>query len=221
MARTPTEIKRAQDLMNAFTTKYLRGVKPIPEDGVAGPMTRIRVETCKWYLGFGKTRKAPNGDITDKFVRALESPKGKFLGRQVLLAGASRRARQRTARRAGNGAARIAPGVGIFDGKPVAKCAIPILKWARANGWRGFLNSGWRSIAYSISLCFRICGRASCPGRCAGAGTNHVGRSCDRFAVDVSDYVTFERLMARCPHKPRIKNLLDARDPVHFSPSGR
>lgn len=217
---TKVEVREFQGLMNGFTSKYLRGVKPIMVDGVAGHMTAVRAETCKWYLGYGKSRHAPDGKLTPKLKAALRSPKAKSLGRRVLLAGAQRRARQRAARRIGNGAARITPGVGIFDGKPVCKCAIPILKWARANGWHGFLNSGWRSVAYSISLCFRICGAPRCPGKCAGASTRHVGKSCDSFAVDVSDYVRFGQLMTRCPLTPHIHNSLGSIDPVHFSPQG-
>lgn len=227
MASNPsnTQIKEFQDLMNKFTTKYLRGVKPIPEDGVSGPMTRIRAETCKWYIGFGKTRHAPDGELTTKFLSALKSPKGKFIDRRVRAAGASRRTRQRAARRAGNGVARAMPGVGIFDGKPVAKCMIPQLKWARNVGhrgkrWHGYLNSGWRSIPYSISLCFRICGAPRCPGRCAGSSTRHVGKTCSSFAGDVSDYKTFGELMPYSPHNPKIHNSLGAQDPVHFSPQG-
>ncbi len=215
------EVKEFQDLMNKFTDRYLKGVKPVMEDGVEGHATRVRAETCRWFIGFGATRKAPTGELGPVLLRALKDPKGKWLSRRVRAAGAGRRGRQRAARKVSVKIAQGLPGVGVFDGKPCAKAAIPILQWARANGWRGYLNSGWRSIPYSISLCFRICGRAMCPGRCAGANTNHVGKTKDRFAIDVGDYVKFGELMKRCPIGPRIYNALGARDPVHFSPSGR
>jgi hypothetical protein len=112
-------------------------------------------------------------------------------------------------------------GVAWYDGKQVAAWMVPYLDWARAHGWRGHLVSGWRDPVYSQRLCYAMCGRPSCPGRCAGLSSNHVGSVKPRGAVDVSDYGTFASLMRRCPYSPRIFNALGARDPVHFSASGR
>lgn len=111
-------------------------------------------------------------------------------------------------------------GTATFEGKKVAAVAIPYLKFARAHGWSGSVTSGWRSPEYSRSLCINMCNAPKCPGRCAGESSNHVGTSPDRFAIDVSDYVTFGRIMARpdAP-KPKIWNNLPS-DRVHFSPSG-
>ena len=95
------------------------------------------------------------------------------------------------------------------------------LDWARQNGWKGTLNSGFRDPAYSEKLCISMCGAPSCPGRCAGRASNHAGSSNPAGAVDVSDYVTFGQLMRRCPYSPKIFNALGAQDPVHFSASGR
>lgn len=111
-------------------------------------------------------------------------------------------------------------GVTRYDGVVVAAWMVPYLTWARQNGWRGRLVSGWRDPNYSRSLCMRMCGAPSCPGRCAGLSSNHVGSTKPHGAVDVSDYVTFGKLMQRCPHQPRLINRLGARDPVHFSVSG-
>lgn len=122
--------------------------------------------------------------------------------------------------RANRKAALKAQGVTRYDGVPVAAWMVPYLQWARENGWRGRLVSGWRDPQYSRNLCMRMCGAPSCPGRCAGTSSNHSGSTPGRGAVDVSDYVTFERLMARCPISPKLINRLDARDPVHFSVSG-
>lgn len=123
-------------------------------------------------------------------------------------------------RRANRKAAAAATGVTRYDGVPVAAWMVPYLKWARENGWRGRLVSGWRDPNYSRALCMRMCGAPSCPGRCAGLSSNHVGSAKPHGAIDVSDYGTFERLMARCPIEPRLRNTLDARDPVHFSVPG-
>lgn len=117
-------------------------------------------------------------------------------------------------------AAAAASGVTRYDGVPVAAVAVRYLDWARQNGWKGKLISGWRDPAYSQSLCYRICGRPRCPGLCAGLSSNHVGTTNARFAVDVSDYVTFRRVISRCPYTPRIYNAL-SNDPVHFSPNGQ
>jgi hypothetical protein len=123
-------------------------------------------------------------------------------------------------KRANQKAAQQTTGVGRYDGVPVAYWMIRYLEWARQNGWKGRLVSGWRDPNYSRSLCMRMCGRPSCPGRCAGTSSNHVGSVSPHGAIDVSDYVTFERLMARCPYEPKLRNTLDARDPVHFSVPG-
>lgn len=134
----------------------------------------------------------------------------------------ARRQRQIVSRnRKNQKAAKKATGVTRFDGVPVAAWMVPYLEWARRNGWRGQLVSGWRDPAYSESLCRRMCGAPSCPGRCAGRASNHAGSVQPHGAVDVSDYYTFGRLMQRCPIQPRIYNALGARDPVHFSVSGR
>ena len=122
--------------------------------------------------------------------------------------------------RANRKAALAATGVTKYDGVPVAAWMVPYLQWARQNGWNGRLVSGWRDPQYSRQLCLRMCGAPSCPGRCAGTSSNHVGSAKPHGAVDVSDYATFERVMARCPYEPKLINRLDARDPVHFSASG-
>ncbi len=121
--------------------------------------------------------------------------------------------------RANQKAAAAATGVTKFDGVPVAAWMVPHLQWAREHGWKGRLVSGWRDPVYSESLCYRMCGRPSCPGMCAGRASNHAGSQAPQGAIDVSDYITFGRLMERCPIEPRIHNALP-RDLVHFSHRG-
>lgn len=84
--------------------------------------------------------------------------------------------------------------------------------------------SGYRTQAYSISLCIAMCGAVSCPGRCAGALTNHAcppdGKCLERLhngAEDVTNYYVFEATAARIGSL--LKNDLPS-DPVHFSLSG-
>lgn len=212
------DIRRLQRGLNFFVKKYLDGLTPLRVDGVMGRSTRGRIRTVKFYLGY----TGPiNGKVNAEFLGRLYHPKSlRYSSARRIGRAARRRIEQRRKWRANHRAAVRRTGVGTFDGVPVANCAIPYLQWARANGWRGTLVSGWRDPNYSRSLCMRMCGAPSCAGRCAGTASNHVGKVIRRFALDVSAYVQFGQLMARCPIRPRIFNRLGARDPVHFSPSG-
>lgn len=88
-------------------------------------------------------------------------------------------------------------------------------------GWDGGLSSGYRSPAYSESLCRAMCGAPSCPGRCAGRASNHSQTGPPNWgAIDVyPEYVKFEAIQKQIGSP--LKNELDARDPVHFSFTGR
>jgi hypothetical protein len=108
-------------------------------------------------------------------------------------------------------------GLTTFDGVTVAAWFVPWLTKIRNAGWGGHVVSGYRDPAYSTQLCYGMCGAPSCPGRCAGASSNHSGKVYPAGAVDVTDYYTFERL-AYSVGSP-LRNHLPA-DPVHFSVSG-
>ena len=105
-------------------------------------------------------------------------------------------------------------GVGTYDGKPIAAWMIPTMNAARSNGWGGTLTSGYRSPAYSTALCYQICGAPTCPGRCAGATSNHTKNARPDGAVDVSDPYGFDSAQGT------LHNNLGAADPWHFSSSG-
>lgn len=215
------QVKALQRDLNKFTKKYLLGIAPLIVDGKIGHSTLGRVVTCKYYLGYDGRRKDINIVVNHDFRMRLRYPHSrKYTSYKRLMRSYARRSKQRRDYRKNHQSATKTSGVGRFDGRPVANVALPYLKWARQNGWRGTLNSGWRDPVYSKSLCINMCGRPSCPGRCAGLASNHVGQTKTRFAVDVSDYVRFGQLMRQCPIQPRIFNSLGARDPVHFSPSG-
>lgn len=66
-------------------------------------------------------------------------------------------------------------GLGTFDGYQVAKWIIPILNWARRNGWRGRITSGYRSHAYNVAQ-----------GR--NYFSNHEGTEYPSGAIDVGGY---------------------------------
>jgi hypothetical protein len=211
-------VRGFQRALNTFTRRYTKGIAPLRVDGKMGKLTRARIRTVKFLLGYrGKINSAANREFRERMWHP-KSTRYSTPGRIAL--GAARRVEQRARWRKLQVQATVSPGVGRFDGRPVAKAAIPHLQWARANGWRGTLVSGWRDPNYSRSLCIRMCGAPSCPGRCAGLASNHVGNTPSRFAIDVSDYANFGRIISRSPHRPRIFNRLGARDPVHFSPSG-
>ncbi len=196
----------------------MEGVGPLVVDGVKGHATSRRIATVKYHLGYtGKSQRSPT--VKSEFVRRMRHPHSPRYSNPAMLArAAARRAKQRKAARR---SAAPRTGVATFDGRPVAAWMKPYLEWARANGWPGTLTSGFRDPAYSEKLCISMCGAPSCPGRCAGRSSNHSGSSNPSGAIDVSHYDTFGQLMRRCPYSPPIFNALGARDPVHFSASGR
>lgn len=210
-----------QRLLNKAVKRLkLLDVEPVGVDGVPGPATRKRIRELKHWLGY--SAKKQTGAYDRAFHLRLKYPySSKYSSEKMMTAAAQRRRKQNDSVRESRARAKSATGVGSFDGKPCAAWLVPYLQWAREHGWRGGLNSGYRSPAYSEKLCFGICGRPSCPGRCAGRSSNHTQHVKPNGAVDVSDYVTFARLMRSCPLNPRIFNALGARDPVHFSASGR
>lgn len=108
-----------------------------------------------------------------------------------------------------------------IDGKPVARW---IAKWvlkARKEGlWHGYVVSGYRSPEYSTSLCEAMCGAPTCPGRCAGASSNHSGLKYPRGAVDVDLAHRAEFAAAMVKLGAPLKNGLPNSDPNHFSQSG-
>lgn len=207
-------VKERQRKLNAFTSKRLKGVGPIPVDGKEGPLTRKRIIHCKWWLGW----ESRDGSWSPKFQQALGHP---FDRKNTSGATVYRGIKRRAAHNALWVKTHFSSGVTTYDGVRVASVAVPILKWCRAHGWHGRLVSGYRDPAYSEHLCYAMCGRPSCPGRCAGRGSNHAGKTARQFAVDVSDYSTFSHVVARCPIRPHIYNALGSQDPVHFSPTGR
>jgi peptidoglycan hydrolase-like protein with peptidoglycan-binding domain len=217
-AMSRDQVMGLQRALNAFTNKHLKAIGPLIVDGAVGPATKKRIREAKAYLGYtGAARRS--AAVDRDFLRRLRHPRSARFSSPAMLARALDRRRKQ--RKAAKESAAPRPGVATFDGKPVAAWLKPYLVWARSNGWQGGLNSGWRDPAYSEQLCRNMCGAPSCPGKCAGRTSNHAGSVKPAGAVDVSDYARFGDLMRRCPLRPQIHNALGARDPVHFSVSGR
>lgn len=215
-----TDVVRLQKALNVFTAKYLKHVTALRVDGDKGAATRKRIRDCKYYLGYVKSRR--DGKAGAELLYRLKYPKSpKYGGAHAVARGIRRRVAQRRRAAASHKAAFKRTGVGHFDGKTVANWLIPYLQWARAHGWRGTVTSGWRDPVYSQHLCYSMCGRPSCPGRCAGLASNHVGSVAPHGAVDVTYYGEFGQIIKSCPYSPRIYNALGSADPVHFSSSGR
>lgn len=108
-------------------------------------------------------------------------------------------------------------GIVDFDAKTCVEWIAHDLFEMRKHGWNGYLVSGYRSPEYSISLCQAMCGAPSCPGRCAGASSNHAKSGDGGGAVDVSDYITAERVAYEIGS--RLHNNLPS-DLVHLSSTG-
>lgn len=113
-----------------------------------------------------------------------------------------------------------------FDGKPCAKWIANILQAARDSGiWNGQLLSGVRTVAESIALCEAMCGAPACPGRCAGANTNHTcppSHECSypEGAADCTDPAGLEAF-CRSHNKPlKGDGVVLPSDINHFSHAG-
>jgi hypothetical protein len=198
----------------------LLDVEPLAVDGVPGPATRKRIRLLKHWLGYSKPKQTGAYDRAFH-LRLKYSFSSKYSSEEMLAAAAKRRHAHNEAVRDSREKAKNATGVVTFDGNPCAAWLVPYLSWARRHGWKGGLISGFRSPAHSERICFQKCGQPTCPGNCGGRSSNHSQHVKPRGAIDVSDYVTFARLMRGCPLTPRIFNALGAADPNHFSSSGR
>ncbi len=214
--RPEPHVKDLQNALNRFTSKYLENVSPLMVDGVEGPATKKRLRRVKYYLGY-RGAEQRSASYTPELLQHMGHPRSPRHANPAKLARAlSRRRKQHKLAAA---AAAPAAGVATFDGKPVAAWMKPYLDWARAHGWQGTLNSGYRTPEYSEHLCHGICGAPSCPGKCAGRSSHHSIRVKPGGAIDVSDYVRFGELMRQCPYSPRIFNNLPS-DRVHYSSTG-
>lgn len=218
-----SEVKDIQRTLNAFTSRYLKGVPDLIVDGDKGHATNTRIHTAQWYVGYGKGNL--DSEWTSELVRRLRHPRSREHSTARMIAvGIKRRAAQKARWARTHVLSFLVPGVTKWEGVVVAKAAVYFLDEARKRGWTGVVNSGWRDPIFSRSLCIAMCGVPFCPGRCAGLSSNHVGNTPQRFAIDVSQYDVFGRIMREIPIPEglvRIHNELGAQDPVHFSPSGR
>jgi hypothetical protein len=102
-------------------------------------------------------------------------------------------------------------GVADFEGKKVAAWIRPALVYARQHGWKGTINSGYRSFADQTRIWNSGVRPAARPGT-----SNHEGAEFPRGAVDVSDAQTLSNILLRSPWARKLI-YAGTKDPVHFS----
>lgn len=110
-------------------------------------------------------------------------------------------------------------GVRVLDGHPVAAWIVPILKWAKANGWKGQVTSGYRTFAQQEQAASNYGLQHYGPG--GAQGSNHRKTAYPGGAVDVTNP---EQLNSVLQHYPGTPKLVWAGpiigDTVHFSATG-
>src|SRR5439155_26612583 len=101
--------------------------------------------------------------------------------------------------------------VANFGGKPVAPWIAKELAWARANGWKGTVTSGYRSVAEQARIYNSGVRPAAKPGQ-----SNHNFTAFPGGAVDVTNPAQLAQILARKPGGSKLV-WAGAKDPVHFS----
>lgn len=102
-------------------------------------------------------------------------------------------------------------GVANFEGKQVAAWIAPVLAYARKQGWKGTVNSGYRSLAEQTRIYNSGVRPAAKPGT-----SNHEGTQFPRGAVDVTDAAQLSAIIAKSKYA-HLLQWAGAKDPVHFS----
>jgi hypothetical protein len=214
-----------QHCINAFNDGHPVGTRRRGEslhyshlklDGHPGPATDTAIRKTRYYLGLGSEHWQSNPlEVSNAFLRLINDPY-QGVRRRRRLAAKRRKAR---VKRWKDSRRPPAPKGGLvyFDGK---RCAAWIAVWlvkVRSHGVAFSLTSGYRDPAYSESLCYRMCGRPRCPGKCAGSSSNHSGIYFPHGAADVTNFWAV-RAKLRQLGAPLTNHL--PYDPVHVSNSG-
>jgi hypothetical protein len=114
-------------------------------------------------------------------------------------------------------AAGSAPGgVVDFEGHKVAGWIAPVLQYARKNGWKGTVTSGFRTDAEQTRIYDSGVRPAAVPKSEGGSGSNHEGSRFPLGAVDVSDAQQLSQILQKSPYASKLQ-YAGAKDPVHFS----
>ncbi len=215
------QVRDLQDAANTIIHAHRFPWMKMVEDGGLGPDTLKKVHFAGWLFGLSakELKQIKNGTISVRVQKLLRREKRKGINRKRI--DRKRRPKVDRTRKLHDNVDPDGDGLAKFEGTVVAAWIVPWLEKAREHGWKGWLTSGWRDPLYSQQLCYNMCGAPSCPGKCAGLKSNHVGKgnkNGDPGAVDLTDYYTFGRIMAEL-NSP-LHNSIGPSDPVHFSASG-
>jgi hypothetical protein len=229
MSDTHRELRAFQEAWNGYVRRRALHLPRLTLDGREGPKTHKAIKLSRYYVGVGTEDWEKNSpDVSDRLLRLLRHPfrrpawetKKENQKRRKL---ASRRCAARV--KEWKRSRRPPPsqnGLTILDGKQCAAWIAKALLRCRTNRgaagrWPGYLISGFRDPLYSEQLCFRRCGRPSCPGTCAGRASNHSGIIYPRGAADCF-LATLLRRVAASLGIPLINHL--PYDEPHSSATG-
>jgi hypothetical protein len=212
-------VKTLQIEVNKTLNKRRFPWRTIRPDEIFGEDTQKAARFAGWLMGFTPEQlsKIDEGTITADTYEILtrEEPSSDAMKERV----EARRATAKKLRFLHQHRARKpkARGVATFDGIPVAAWMVKWLEKSRDNGWHGVLVSGFRTPQHSEELCLDMCGQPTCPSKCAGKTSNHVGLIHPAGAVDVGDEDKFAEIQPKIGSP--LRNDLPS-DLVHFSVSG-
>lgn len=99
-----------------------------------------------------------------------------------------------------------------IDGKPVAKWIAGELIWARQHGWKGTVNSGYRSKAEQTRIYNSGVRPAAVPGT-----SNHEKKVYPGGAVDVTNEAELDQILSHKPGRLLYWTGKKIGDNVHFS----
>jgi hypothetical protein len=216
--RGPAVKKLQREVNTTFRNRHF-SFRTIDPDEIFGEETQKAARFAGWLMGFshGQLNKIEDGIITSYSYSALiheraqsEAAKQRDLKREPT-------ARKLRFMHNHPAPKPVARGVATFDGVPVAAWMVKWLKKSRANGWTGELVSGFRSPEHSERVCRDMCGQPTCPGRCAGRSSNHVGLIHPAGAIDVTEELRFAAIQPKIGSP--LRNDLPS-DLIHFSTTG-
>lgn len=140
---------------------------------------------------------APTGTQVSETVKATKGSKG-------------------TAPAAAGGSGATPKGIANFEGHKVAAWIADELRYARAHGWKGKVNSGYRSDAEQVRIWNSGVRPAAKPKSLGGGGSNHSAADFPGGAIDVEGAAQLSAILSKKPGGSRLK-WAGAKDPVHFS----
>jgi hypothetical protein len=185
------------------------------------PRLQITAPTAPAFAARASTSQAPTSQPGAPQTAAYNAPArfeaGKALEALTALGQATpattsdQGASPRASRAPAAGATPKAKGVSTFDGKQVAAWIKPILSYGRAHGWKGSVNSGYRTFADQTRIYNSGVRPAARPGT-----SNHEGTAFPRGAIDVSDPQSLSKILRRSKYANALV-YAGPKDPVHFS----